>query len=128
MKVWTPLVYKYKYIIHLASSTLVGYNNVFESKDEVNSIELDFFREKKCEQKLSYDCFWYEKVAFLITYIDSHQKSSCLSEIYVGADNICSIKQWRDAKEGIYLEKTFFWSMNFSLFTHESAETEECFE
>ena len=110
MKVWTPLVYKYKYIIHLASSTLVGYNNVFESKDEVNSIELDFFREKKREQKPSFDCFWYEKVAFLITYIDSHQKSSCLSEIYVGAGNICSNKQWRDAKEGIYLEKTFFWS------------------
>ena len=53
---------------------------------------------------MSYWCFWYEKVASLITYIDTHQKSSFRSEIYVGVDNICSNKQWRKSKEEFYLE------------------------
>ena len=48
---------------------------------------------------------WYdEKVVFLIAYIDTHQKSSCLSEIYVSVDNICSNKLWRNAEERFCLE------------------------
>ena len=45
-----------------------------------------------------------EKVAFFIAYIDTHEKSKCLSEIYVGFDNICSNKPWRNGEKGFCLE------------------------
>ena len=44
-----------------------------------------------------------KKFIFLI-YINTHQKSSSLSEIYVGVDINCSSKQWRNAKERFSLE------------------------
>ena len=63
------------------------------------------FREKQYIEKLPHGSLWYdEKVVFLIAYIDTHQKSSCLSEIYVSVDNICSNKLWRNAEERFYLE------------------------
>ena len=46
--------------------------------------------------------FWYdEKLVYLIAYVDTHQRGSCLSEICVGVDNICSDKQWKNTKEGL---------------------------
>ena len=45
-----------------------------------------------------------EKVVFLIVYIETHQKSSCLSEISVVVDSICSKKPWRNAKKGSFLK------------------------
>ena len=93
---------------------------------------------------------WYdEKVVFLIAYFDAHQKSSCLSEIYVSVDNICSNKLWRNSEERFCLEilswdqrsgnknkpplqwiiiccRVYFLSL--LSFTHESAETEKHLE
>ena len=63
------------------------------------------FREKQYIERLPHSSLWYdEKVVFLIAYIDTHQKSSCLSEIYVSVDNICSNKLWRNAEERFCLE------------------------
>ena len=66
---------------------------------------MEYIREKQYIKKLPHGSFWYdEKVVFLVTYIDTHQKSSCLSEIYVSVDNICSNKLWRNAVERFCLE------------------------
>ena len=63
------------------------------------------FSRKAAQKKLPHGSLWYdEKVVFLIAYIDIHQKCSCLLEIYAGADNISSNKQWRNAIEGFCLK------------------------
>ena len=55
---------------------------------------MKYFPEKQFREKLQNGSFRYdEKVLFFITYIHTHQKSSCLPEIFVGANNICSNKQ-----------------------------------
>ena len=66
---------------------------------------MEYTREKQCIEKLPHGSFWYdEKVVFLVAYIDTHQKGSCLSEIYAIVDNICSSKLWRNAEERFCLE------------------------
>ena len=66
---------------------------------------MEYIWEKQYIEKLPNGSFWYdEKVVFLIAYIDTHQKGSCLSEICVGVDNICCNKLWRNAEERFCLE------------------------
>ena len=68
-------------------------------------MKLEYIREKQYIEKLPHGSFCYdEKVVFLIASIDTHQKSSWLSEIYVSVDNICSNKLWRNAEERFCLE------------------------
>ena len=60
---------------------------------------------RKAVHRKTHSSFWYdEKVVFLIVYIDTHQKSSCLSEIYVSVAKICSNKLWKKAEERFCLE------------------------
>ena len=70
---------------------------------------MEYNREKQSIEKLPHGSFWYnENVIFLIiAYIDIHQKSSCLSEIFVVVDEICSSKSWRNAEEEDFALKYF---------------------
>ena len=71
----------------------------------MNSRWPEYIREKQYIDKLPRGTFWYdERVVFLIAYIETYQKSSCLSEIYVSVDNIRSNKLWRIAEERFCLE------------------------
>ena len=48
--------------------------------------------------------FWHDEKVIFVTYIVTHQKSLCLSEIHVSVGNICSNKLWRNAEERFRLE------------------------
>ena len=111
----------------------------------MNSRWLGYLREKQYREKLPHGNFWYdEKVVFLIAYIDTHQKSSRHSKIYVSVDNICSnaeerfcleILSW--GKRSSNKNKSPFndliiccrvYFLSLLSFTYESAETKNTLE
>ena len=56
---------------------------------------MEYIRQKQCIEKLPHNSLWYdEKVVFFIAYIDTHQKNSCLSEIYAKQRFCLEILSW----------------------------------
>ena len=65
---------------------------------------MKYIREKQYIEKLPHGSFWFDEKVVFFSYIGTHQKSLCLSEIYVSVDNICSNELWRNAEERFCLE------------------------